>query len=516
MTGTPDLIAGFIALDATRNEYLTRWAYFAGPLPERFSNQAIQQLMDRATPDTQYRFRLAKVPVNALKNRVQIASVTGQSDEITNRIEQIRQANDLELIEPFITERTLVYGDAYAYTSPIEPEDETLPADLRTAGVEIRYASPLSVRAMYDSEDGTRLRYVIRRWKEIDPIGTWRWKVELWYPAGYMEPWVCQDGATGTDVESWREDLDASGDWPMLHDYGMPFHHARTSLPYGRPEHADAMGPQDAFTKAIVTQVAVELDAHSLPERWELIKAQNPDTARDAIQWADDEASAPAAKPGVSGSGRRRGPGTVSILEGRDGTGEYRAPNPSDLVPAMDHWLRMMAVVTETPAHEYDPAGNAGLSGAARRWADKPLDVREKNVKRALTTFWRSVWASALDMVGLGNRSEVDIEWASAGVILDPDWWEVATARRDHGVPQDVILREANYPADEVKKWLDQQGEAMAMAHRIRMVKELAEGLSTLGSAVALGVLPQEKADALVSRIMGEVTTGPEAAAITA
>ena len=119
-------------------------------------------------------------------------------------------------------------------------------------------------------------------------------------------------------------------------------------------------------------------------------------------------------------------------------------------------------------------------------------------------------------MVGLGNRSEVDIEWASAGLILDPDWWEVATARRDHGVPQDVILREANYPADEVKKWLDQQGEAMAMAHRIRMVKELAEGLSTLGSAVALGVLPQEKADALVSRIMGEVTTGPEAAAITA
>ena len=114
-------------------------------------------------------------------------------------------------------------------------------------------------------------------------------------------------------------------------------------------------------------------------------------------------------------------------------------------------------------------------------------------------------------MVGLGDRSEVDIEWASPAVILDLDWWEVADRRRDHGVPQDVILREANYPADEVQAWLDQQGEAMAMAQRIRMVKELAEGLSTLGSAVSLGVVSQEQVDALVARIMGEATTEPRA-----
>jgi hypothetical protein len=513
MTGaTPDLIAGVQALEGERDRYLARWRYYAGDLPERFASDQIAAFMARATPDTQYRFRLAKVPITAMRNRVRLASVTGPSDAVSAKIEQIRDANRMELVEPFTIERQMVYGDAYMITWPVDSEDESVPPEVREAGVEIRYQSPLTTRAMYDAEDGTRLRYVIRRWKTTDPIGTWRWHAELFYPDGRIEPWICQEGATGLQAESWSRDLDAPDvdpDGYVWHEWGMPIHHARNALPYGVPEHADAFGPQDAFTKLVMTQ-ATELDGHSLPERYEIIKATNPDTARDSVQWPDD-AEAPDAKPLRSGSGRRRGPGTVSILEGRDGTGEYRAPNPSELVPTSDSWLGMMAVVTQTPAYEYDPTRNAGLSGIARMWADRPLDQREKTAKLFLAGFFESVWRTALDMAGVGRDITVSIEWAAPGVINDPDWWQVATVRREHGVPQDVILREANYAPEDVQAWLDDQdNEARSLLERITMLEKLGLALQAIGSAVALGGIDQARVDAFVSKILGESVIEPE------
>lgn len=512
MTGTPDLIEGFKALDASRDGYLASWSYYAGNLPEKFASERIQQLVEKSA-DAAYRFRFAKVPVNTMKNRVQVAAITGPTEAITAKIEDIRRANDMDMVEPFIHERTFVYGDSYALTWPVDPEDEARPEDLRDAGVEITYQSPLSCRAMYDAEDGLRLRYVIRRWKVASPLSpNGQWYAELYYPEGTIETWKCVPGSNGIDLEQWTPDEDAAlamgSEWPVQHEWGMPIHHSRNSLPYGRPEHADAFGPQDALTKAILTQVVVDLEAHGWRERWELLddKAMM-DAARDAVPW-DDNTKAPTAVPAVKGArGRKAGPGTVHVLEGRKATGEYSAPNPAEIPPVTDQWLRMLSVVTETPAYEYDPAGNSGLTGIARMWADKPLAAREKNAKRYLLRFYRELWTTALRMAGVGEPGQIEVSWARPEPIADPDWWEVATVRRDHGVPQDVILKEANYAPELVEKWLDDQGEAMAMVQRIKMVRDLADAFASLGSAVALGVVQQTDVDALVGRIMGEATT---------
>lgn len=501
MTGTPDLMAGFAALDDTRNDYLLRWAYYAGKLPERFSSERIQALVERSA-DTQYRFRFAKVPINVMRNRVQVASIVGESDAVTARIEQIREANDMDMIEPFMHERLFTYGDVYALVWPVDPEDEDVPAKLREAGASVTYQSPLSVRAMYATEDGTELRYVIRRWKTSDPLGD-VWHAELYYPNGTIEPWICTPGANGTDPEQWEPEAEHETEWPVEHDYGMPIVHGRTSLPYGRPEHADAMGPQDALTKLILTQTVVDLEAHGWPERWELIKSQNPDLARDSVPWTDNAQAPTAPTNGTATTGRRSGPGTRHILEGRDATGEYSSPDPGQLVTVSDQWLRFMSVVTETPAYEYDPAGNAGLSGIARMWADRPAAAREQNLKRFLLRFYRGVYGKALEIVGLSDAL-VDVKWEPPGVINDPDWWAVANLRRDHGVPQEVILVEANYPPEQVKQWLDEDDEARTLLQRITMVEKLGTALQTLGSAVALGVIDQVRVDTLVAKILGE------------
>lgn len=507
-----DLARGFGALNDARDAYVTAWKYYAGKLPEKFASQRIERLI-KDSADNTYRFRFAKKPVTTLRNRVKVAAVTGKTDAVSAKLEQIRRANSMDMLEPFMHERVFAFGDCYALTWPVpdapEGMPDPVPADLREAGVEITYQSPLSCRAMYDAEDGLRLEYVIRRWATKDAAGE-TWHAETWYPDGTIYPWVCKPGASGDAVEDWGPEEIEGEEWPLEHKWGMPIHHARNDLPYGRPEHADAMGPQDALTKLILTQVVVDLEAHGWPERYELVDSEAiKDAARDAVQW-DDDTKAPAATGRTTKA--KGGPGYTHRLEGVKSTGEYAAPDPALLTPVHDQWVRGLATVTDTPAYEYDPERGAGLSGIARMWADKPLRDREDNAKRFLLRFYRELYSKALEIAGISDPGELEVAWARADVIMDPDWWGVATIRREHGVPQDQILREANYPDDDIKTWLDDQDdEARSLLERITLVEKLGTALQTLGSAVALGVIDQVKVDAIVSRILGQhvVETNP-------
>lgn len=497
-----DLIRGFKALDAVRDQYLRNWTYYAGNLPERFASERIEQLV-KSSADTTYRFRFARKSVTTLKNRVKLAGVTGRSEEITRKLDEIRAANSMDMLEPFLIERTFVYGDAYALTWPLPepPEDPDEPdpvaPDLREAGCEITYQSPLSCRAIYDAEDGLRLEFTIRRWKVKNEVGEEQWHAELWYPEGVIEPWVCLPGTDGTDPESW------TAEEVQEHEFGMPIHHARNDLPHGRSELADAMGPQDALTKLILTQAVVDLEAHGWRERWELVDEKAAlDAARDAVPW-DDDTQAPTVEQAKRTSGRKGGPGTTHILEGRKSTGEYSAPNPAELTPVSDQWLKMMSTVTDTPAHEYDPERAAGLTGIARMWADKPLAAREDNAKRFLVRFFLELYGKALEIAGMPNAGVLTLTWGRPDVVMDPDWWEVATIRRDHGVPQEQILREANYDPDDIEKWLKDEGAARSLLEKITLIEKLGTALQTLGSAVALGAIDQARVDTLTTRILG-------------
>lgn len=500
---TTDLMAGWRALDDAREDYLRAWTYYAGTLPEQFASERIRHMV-QASADESYRFRFAHKPVTALMNRIKVAAVTGPSSEVTAKLDLIRRANSMDMVEPFVHERALALGDGYLLTWPL-PESDDVPADLREAGVEITWQSPLSCRAMYDAEDGIRLSYVIRRWSVSTPVGD-QWYAEVWYPDGTIYPWVCQPGSEGTDPHAWQPDLgpDGEGAWPIEHDYGMPIHHARNNLPYGVPEHADAMGPQDALTKLNLTQAVVGIEARTWPERYEIMDpAAENDTARDAVPWGDDLEAPRVSERSATTQRRRSGPGFTHVLSGRKSTGQYDAGNPAEMSPLNDQWVRSMATITGTPLTEYDPERNAGLTGIARMWADKPLRDREDKAKRYLTRFWTEVYGKALEIAGVSVAGELTIVWGRADVIMDPDWWNVATVRRDHGVPQEVILREANYDEDEIRKWLDEDQEARTFLEKVTILEKLGTALQTIGSAVALGVIDSDKVDALVTTIMG-------------
>lgn len=527
MTATKDLLQGFKELEAACDDYRRAAEYARGEVPERFATDRIRYLIERSGKG--YKFRFAKIPIEVLANRVQVSAITGASEEINKRIERIRQANDMEKQEPFLIRELFTYGDAYLLVWPVEPEemeqrdgetvDVSADVELRESGVEITYQSPLSCRALYDGEDGRRIRFVIRRWVEESPLGK-VWHAELWY-SDRIEPWVTDPGSKGMTEEEWRpyaEDMDGNEvpvtgkTWPLPHDWEeVPIKHARTDLPYGRPEHIDAYGPQDAITKAIITQVTVGIESYGWAERYRIMDdAQVLDTARDAVNWTDN-----ADAPSVTGtdttytmdvSGTRRGPGTETKYHGTKEVGQFEPPDPGKLIDPVEQWVRFMATVTATPLYEFDPRDSGQMSGIARLRADAPLRAKEKDRKRYLLGFLREVWALALKMNGVPDPGLIEVAWTPPEVISDPEWWAVAEVRIRQGVPVRQILIEANYLPELIDDWLDEQGEEATLDARIDRAQRLGDALQSLGAAVALGVADEAQAQRLVARIMGEAS----------
>jgi hypothetical protein len=513
---------GMKTLDAVADEYVRMWTYYAGDLPEYFSGRAIKRLIE--TTSTDYRIRLARKPVNALANRVSVASITSSSGDRVNRvIENLRTSNDMELQEPFLHTRLFAFGDAYMFVFPVDEDEDTAQrdgeridavpdADTRRAGVEFAYQSPISCRAFYDAEDGRRIRFVVRRWREVNPYGMKVWRAEVWY-SDRMEPWVTIPDGNGLDEEAWlpyAEDdqgnqVPTSGDnWPEYHDFNeIPIKHARTDLPYGRSELIDFVGVQNLLTKAIATQSS-GIESHGWRERYRIADdATILDQARDSVAW-DDAANAGPASVKPPSTERRSGPGTEQVFHGTKAVGEFAAPDLGSFTDPIEQWIRLGAAATDTPLYEYDPRTGEQMSGIARKRADAPMKAREENAKRFLLRFWREVYIFGLRLVGISDAGELTINWMPPAVEDDPDWWATATVRRDHGVPQRTILREANYSEEDIEAWEEEQEDSVFLDAGIDRLARLGEAMQALGSgATLLGIAP-ERVAALIDKILGD------------
>lgn len=519
MPGSADLMEGIRELDRVAGRYAILWQYYAEDLPERFASERLKGLIERSAKD--YRFRLSRVPVEAIANRVGINSITSSNGDAVNaRIEEIRQANDMELQEPFIHERMFVFGDAYALVFPVEPEDalsDDVIADTDTAaaGVEIAYRSPLSTRAMYDLEDGRRMRYVISRWKEATALGE-VWRAEVWY-ADRLEAFITQPEAKGTDENDWlpyAEDETGRSvpadefNWPEPHDFGeIPVKHARSDLPYGRSEIEDFIGAQNIVTKATATQ-ATGIETHGWRERYRIADDKAfLEQAGDIVPWGDN-ADAPSAT--VNGrvrtpeSGRRSGPGTEQIFHGTKAVGEYAATDLTGFESPIDQWIRLGSAASGTPLTEFDPRFGANMSGVAWDRAERPMKKKEADRKLFLLRFWREVYGLALAIVGV-DGGDLTVNWAPPEVNADPDWWATATIRRDHGVPQKAILLEANYSPEDIASWEDEKDDdAETLDRAISRLALLGDAMQKLGAGATLLGVPPDRIAALVEKLLSE------------
>lgn len=533
---TTDLAKGLAVLGDARPDYDRAHRYYEGDIPEVLDHfhPAIRRAV-RLT-GAAYRFRLARKPVSLLSNRVGVSSVTVPADDATTQVlDDIRKANGLTGVwENALITRTFEYGDAYLC---VWPADDTSDDAVRKVGVEVTYHSPVNVRMVYDLETNRVPQFVIKQWLTKTPDGQDMTRVDLYYrdrieryarlgrEASTPAANVTGPQSSGADAgfTPWNGDdqgLDAAeerGDtrWPagtLENPYDtLPFFHFRTDMPYGRPVHADAYGPQDAINKLTITHLSA-VDTMGWPQRVALLDpAAVLNENNDDPDWDDDaDAQAVNGLPGLPGrqrrggqsSSMRSGPGIIEYLSGMKDVKQFDAAESANFIEPIPTYLRLMSMATDMPLYELDPAVTPP-SGRALKVANAPLDAKQEHLEALLDTPFVQAYEFALKVVG--KTAEVEVEFKPAPRTEDPEDWQVAKEQEDRGVPQAQILRERGYTNDQLDEWLASDAET-DLSHRLDMVVKLGQALGGQGggfsAAIQAGLLDAAQAAAIVAQLL--------------
>lgn len=497
-----DLIAGWTALTDAAPGYEEAERYYFGQVPEWFASARISNLI--ANTGERYRFNLAKTPVNVMHDRVELTSVSVPGDETRSKlIELIWDANDMDVHYPDLFLKMFIYGDSYLQVWPIIEESETDEA-LEIAGVELTVHNPKHTRVMYDPENSRRKQYVIKRWP-VMVNGQETWRVDLYYP-DVVERWQSIPASDYARPEVWRPLEDETGstdDSVLVNEWGeIPFFHYRNALPYGIPEHIAGYGCQDAVTKMLITQLTTT-DSHGWPQRWALTDAgAEVDRGNDNDVFGDEDT-----RGQVAQEQRRAGPGDIEEFVGKKAVGQFDAAEPGVFLDPAHFYVRLMAQLTDTPLHYFDPSGDTP-SGESLKVAEAPL-VKKISARQVLLRGAVSeTWVFVMSLVS-SKVARIDVRWAPAASATGSSDWEVIAAKQAAGVPQDQTLIEAGYEVEVVQRWLDTVPESLSIEKRLELLKTLSEAIPRLSEAVTAGLLSQESAASVVSGLIEQAVPAP-------
>jgi hypothetical protein len=439
-----DLMDGLAELEESREDYERAEEYYKNNMLELFVSPRLRRALNAS--EITFRIRLAKIPVDAVANRLEISSITvpGNADG-TAMLERIWDENGMLLEAPNVHQKACMFGDCYLVVWDAD-EGET---------VDIMYNSPLVMRIVYDQENPHVKKFAIKEWlveSTDETVKDYR-RANLYYP-DRIERYTTTGDAKGDKETDWvpfegEEEDEFTNDSSVIDNpYGqIPVFHFRNGAPYGTPEHEAAYGPQDAVNKLVITQMAT-VDYQGFPQRYALEDPQVPD--ENVADFGDDDTEAD------EGTGTQStlttGPGELWWLKGLKGVGQFDTADPDAFLKPLDRYVRLMASVTETPLHYFDPMGDSP-SGEALRAKEAPLIKRIINRRQSFAATWRDVFMFALDVVGM-EAEKVDVRWTSPASLDDLDGWRTAQIKLELGVPAKQILLEAGYTETQVSEWL--------------------------------------------------------------
>lgn len=489
-----DLVAGLIELDAASPGYRDAMEYYLGDVDERFASKRAARALESGD---WYKVNAAKCPVDAVTDRLSISSVTAltgagekwpEADEALRKV--VWDRNRLDQQFPRLIRDTGIYGDGYLYYW-YDPEDLSRP-------VRVSYNSPLVMRVVYDPEDDLTPLYGVKRWKNhldgtehanlITDVDVVRYELDTSDPR-----------KTWRDPEAWVEVARET------HEFGrLPVGHSATWLPYGRPEHRDAYGPQNAISKLAPTMVD-SAEQSGYPARYALasadasLRGDRPDT----LDYDDDETQDMTSDESLQ-SKLKTGPGEIALLEGFTGAGQWAAASSSTFIDGANWFMRVMAQSTSTPLHMLDPGGSVP-SGESRRIADAPLDSKVGLRKTVYGAVVAAVLVDCLEALGFAGV-QVRVKWRPSPVADDTLTWQTARAKIDAGVPVRVALLETGlYDADEIDAWFDPDGRGqLDLMRQINALDQIGDVLVKLGQAKALLDIDGDLVERLTLRVLGQ------------
>lgn len=493
-----DLERGLKELAAAEDAYSDAEAYYNGSNPEQYASVKLRRAL-RAY-EAKFRLRFARVPVDAVANRLEVASVVvnrldnGDDGEgadedptdkrLTQRLQdEVRDANDLEVVEAETFEMVSKFGDAYWILDYDEVSNE----------VSIYLNTPYECRVFYDAS-GRYKQFAIKVWEEYDPDELGRAtkliRATLFYEDA-IEEYRTYPGDDGTDITHWlpygegspfyndrgEMEMEDDGETPYLepgiYPYGfgqVPVFHFRTNRPYGRPEHEAAYGPQDMIDKLIITQMAT-IDFQGFPQRFAI---QDANAQTEAAQdWTTDEEGDDTITVSEGEAKFKAGPGEMWWIEGAKMAGQFEVANADAFLKPLTHYVRGMSTITDTPLHLFDVQGQPP-TGESRRTAEAGMTRRIRRRQRSYGGTEREAHAYALALLTDGDfielRERIEVGWLPAESIDPNEQWELAGKKKGVSLPLGLILEEAGYSPDAIKRI-----EEMALAEReevIRMQRE--------------------------------------------
>lgn len=522
----PDLQYGLDELAGHRDGYVRAEQYYEGDVPEVFASLRMRRAMQRS--GVFYRFNFACTPVDAICDRLEIASIKGPDQATTELLQRIWDENELDLEAPEIHARAGSLGDAYAIVWPLTDDEqaeedapdlelrlqtgnEDDPAGADPQRIGIYYNSPQVCRAFYDPEFPRRIRYVIKRWQlpakpsnDPDKPSHPPVRVDLFY-SDRIERYITVRGRKGTEAADYRRyypNDDPGAEWPVPNPWGRPpVFHFRTRRPYGKPDHKGFYGPQDAIHKLIVSHLA-GVDYQSFPQRYALMAAE-ADTSEAAAVDEDEFATgldtgSTTPSAGEAQSTYSSDPGSLWFMRGVTGIGQFQVSDPKVFLDPLLFYIKSGAQITKTPLHYFDVAGQVP-SGESLRAAEGPFNkgVRRRQLSYGAT--WQDLLEFALLILGVADP-KVELVWAPPQTIDDTSGWQTNKLKMDAGVPPEQVFMESGYTVDEVQAW-GRPPDLDSMTKAVQI-------LIGLGTAVTMGVIDQGTAASVVARVMG--TAPPE------
>jgi hypothetical protein len=405
-----------------RAYYLNAEAYYEGIQSEVFPSKRWYSLLTNSEKysRTDFRFNFARTVVDAVLNRLEVSNFITPSSDVNQQISDIWQMNDMQFDADEIHRRALVYGNCYAI---VWTDSE--------GQITIDYNSPLTTVVIYDDENPRIKKYAAKLWQTEDPNDYTKKiaRLNMYYPDRIEKYWMFGE----------IENVVSEGGFMLMetvdNPWGeVPVFHFRTSKQYGRPEHADAMGPQDAINKLIVTHMTT-VDYQGAPQRYAL--SDNGNTAE--FEDFDDDAAA------EDNIGKlKNGPGELWYLKGISKVGEFSPADHKVFTEPVKDFVRSMASITNTPLHYFEKTGNVP-SGEALRTAEAPLLKKVQDRQITFGSTWQDLMRFILRVEGVADYNAVTVKWNNLESMDSLDAWEVAVKKRVVGVSLEQVLIEMGY-----------------------------------------------------------------------
>lgn len=477
-TSAADLEEALREITKNAPKYQKAYKYWRGTQTEVFASPNLKTALHQAGAD-EYRVSIGKRVVAAVTDRLEITSVD-VDDSASETLDSINKANRMDIKQPDLFQKTVMYGDMYATAWP-EPGDDT--------GVEIVLRSPENMRSFYDPENEDKLRFTGLTWCQPDK----RRRVTLFY-IDHIERYISkkiESDSTSTEAKDYvpynggeSEDPDA---WYETHDYGrVPVFHFRTATPYGISELEDVYGAQNLLTKQIAT-LASATEGYGWPLRAALSKAGTLGDRSAAIGW-DDQQNIP---EGSQLNSRQRGPhiksnpGDLIKLHDTDSLVSLPPADVNNFVQPIEMALVLVNTVSGKNVYSHN-ATRADASGVAQQERDRPLVKIVEAYQRLFGAELMDMYEFALMLAGAPGTT-VAIAWSEAQLTDDVQSAATATAKQNAGVPQDVTLVEMGYLAKTVEEW-SRGTELTNLETRVDLVNKIGTALQGLGAAQQLGV----------------------------